>query len=88
MNVEEFFELSAGKWFSHRTSHHLAFKQSEDGKSDIVIDMLTVDRPEVIKLCEQYSILPDAASCGARVTWKGTMEWDQECDSLWVNIGN
>jgi hypothetical protein len=78
MNIEEFFELSAGKWFSHRTSHHLAFKQSEDGKSDIVIEMLDADHPEVIKLCEQYEVHPSKASCGARVTWKGTMEWDEE----------
>ncbi|MBD2570408.1 phycobiliprotein lyase [Anabaena lutea] len=78
MNIEEFFELSAGKWFSHRTSHHLAFKQSEDGKSDIVIEMLEADHPEVIKLCQQYEIEPSAASCGARVTWNGTMEWDEE----------
>jgi hypothetical protein len=78
MNIEEFFELSAGKWFSHRTSHHLAFKQSEDGKSDIVIETLAADHPEVIKLCQQYEIDPSAASCGARVTWNGTMEWDEE----------
>lgn len=78
MNIEEFFELSAGKWFSHRTSHHLAFKQSEDGKSDIVIEMLEADHPEVIKLCQQYEIEPSTASCGARVTWNGTMEWDEE----------
>ncbi|MER3492133.1 MAG: phycobiliprotein lyase [Mastigocladus sp. ERB_26_2] len=78
MSIEEFFELSAGKWFSHRTSHHLAFKQSESGKSDIVIEMLAADHPEVIKLCEQYEIDPKRASCGARVTWNGTMEWDEQ----------
>jgi CpeS-like protein len=78
MNIQEFFELSAGKWFSHRTSHHLAFKQSEDGKSDIVIEMLAADHPEVVKLCQQYEIDPSHASCGARVTWNGTMEWDEE----------
>ena len=78
MNIEEFFELSAGKWFSHRTSHHLAFKQSEDGKSDITIEMLAQDDSEVIKLCQQYEIDPALASCGARVNWNGTMEWDEE----------
>jgi len=78
MNIQEFFELSAGKWFSHRTSHHLAFKQAEDGKSDIVIETLAVDCPEVIKLCEQYEIEPGLATCGARVSWNGTMEWDEE----------
>ncbi len=49
MDIQEFFELSAGKWFSHRTSHHLAFKQAEDGKSDITIEMMAKDDPEVIK---------------------------------------
>ncbi|OWY67601.1 phycobiliprotein lyase [cyanobacterium TDX16] len=78
MNIQEFFELSAGKWFSHRTSHHLAFKQAEDGKSDIVIEVLALDCPEVIKLCEQYGIEPGLATCGARVSWNGTMEWDEE----------
>ncbi len=78
MNIEEFFQLSAGKWFSHRTSHHLAFKQAENGKSDIVIEMLSADHPDVIKLCEQYEFEPSRASCGARVTWNGTMEWDEE----------
>lgn len=78
MNIEEFFQLSAGKWFSHRTSHHLAFKQAENGKSDIVIEMLSADHPEVVKLCEQYEFDPSRASCGARVTWNGTMEWDEE----------
>nr|WP_246841507.1 phycobiliprotein lyase [Chroococcidiopsis sp. TS-821] len=78
MDIQEFFEQSAGKWFSHRTSHHLAFKQSESGKSDITIETLPKDHPEVIKLCEQYEIDPTQASCGARVSWNGTMEWDEE----------
>ncbi|MEM6751452.1 MAG: phycobiliprotein lyase [Cyanobacteria bacterium P01_C01_bin.38] len=78
MNIEEFFELSAGKWFSHRTSHHLAFKQSEGGKSDIIIETLAPDHPEVIKLCEQHQVEPSSGNSGARVTWNGTMEWDKE----------
>ncbi len=78
MDIQEFFEQSSGKWFSHRTSHHLAFKQSEGGKSDITIEMVSPDAPEVVKLCQQYEIDPALAQCAARVTWNGTMEWDQE----------
>ena len=78
MNITEFFQQSAGKWFSQRTSHHLAFKQSESGKSDIRIEMLPQDAPEVIQLCEQNEVDPALALCGARVTWDGTMEWDKE----------
>jgi len=78
MDIQEFFQLSAGNWFSQRTSHHLAFKQSESGKSDIKIEMLSQDDPEVIKLCEEYQIDPALAWGGARVTWDGTMEWDEQ----------
>lgn len=78
MDIVEFFELSSGKWFSQRSSHHLAFKQSEAGKSELVIEMLDKADPEVVKLCEQYSFDPTTALCGARVSWNGTMEWDEE----------
>jgi hypothetical protein len=78
MDIVEFFQQSAGKWFSQRTSHHLAFKQSESGKSDIVIEMMSKDDPAVVQLCQQYEVDPALALCGARVTWNGTMEWDEE----------
>ena len=78
MDITEFFQQSSGKWFSQRTSHHLAFKQTEGGKSDIKIEMLPKDDPEVVKLCQQYEVDPTLALCGARVTWDGSMEWDEE----------
>jgi hypothetical protein len=78
MDITEFFQQSSGKWFSQRTSHHLAFKQSESGKSDIVIEMMAKDDPAVVQLCQQYEVDPSLALCGARVTWNGTMEWDEE----------
>jgi hypothetical protein len=77
MNIEEFFQLSAGKWFSHRTSQRLAFNQSENSKSDIIIETLAVDHPEVIKLCQNYKINPSSACCAAKITWNGTIEKDQ-----------
>ncbi|MBR8836357.1 MAG: phycobiliprotein lyase [Stigonema ocellatum SAG 48.90 = DSM 106950] len=81
MTIEEFLQLSAGKWFSHRTSHDLVFKQSKNGKSDLIIEMLASDHPDVVKLCQQYEIDPSRANCGARVNWNGTMDSDQEKQS-------
>ena len=78
MTIEEFFQLSAGKWFSHRTSQDLASKQSKNGKSDVIIEILAVDDPEVVKLCQNYKIDPSHASCGVRLTWNGTIESDKE----------
>ena len=77
MNIEEFFQLSAGKWFSHRTSQHLAFNQSENSKSDIIIETLAVDHPEVIKLCQNYKINPSSASYATKITWNGIVEKNQ-----------
>jgi hypothetical protein len=78
MNIQEFFELSAGKWFSHRTSHNLGVKQSQNGKSDVIIETLATDHPEVIKLCQQYAISADAVCCSAKVTWNGIMGSDDK----------
>ncbi len=78
MDIVEFFKQSAGKWSSLRTSHNLAVKQQEGGRSDVVIEMLDKTDPDVVKLCELYKVDPSAALCGTRITWNGTMEWDQE----------
>jgi hypothetical protein len=78
MNIQEFFEQSAGKWFTQRTSHHLASKQAESGKSNITIEILPADTPEVVKLCHLCNIDPGSALCGARVVWDSTIEWNQQ----------
>ncbi len=78
MDIQDFFAQSCGRWFSQRTSHHLAFKQTETGQSQLTIELVAVTDPAVIALCEQYECDPALASCGARVSWDGTMAWDEE----------
>jgi hypothetical protein len=77
MDITEFLQQSAGKWFSQRTNHHLAFRQMGGGKSDLYIEWLSKDDPVVVKLCQQYNVDPASALCGVRVEWSGTVEWDQ-----------
>jgi CpeS-like protein len=76
MNVREFFELSAGKWFSQKTSQHLTLKQSEHGKSDLVIEILASDNPQLVRLCDRANIDPNLIWGGVKYTWKGTIAWD------------
>jgi hypothetical protein len=76
----EFFELSAGKWRSQRATHHLAFKRSETGESDIQVETLAADHPEIIELCQYHQIDPSLSVGGSRVCWLGTMAWDREGD--------
>ncbi len=81
MDVKEFFELSVGKWFSQKTSHHLTLKQSEHGKSDLVIDILPSEDPQVTQLCQQTNVDPAAIWGGAKYTWAGTTHWDAQQQS-------
>jgi hypothetical protein len=78
VDIKEFFELSAGKWFSQKTSHHLTLKQSEHGKSDLVIDILPTADPQAVQLCQQVGIDPQMMGIGAKYTWKGTTQWDAQ----------
>jgi CpeS-like protein len=72
MTIQEFFTKSAGKWFSQRTSHLLADRESEQQKSELQIELLAADRPEVIALCQQQGIPP---TTGLLVTGKGMADW-------------
>ncbi|MBD1854359.1 phycobiliprotein lyase [Leptolyngbya boryana CZ1] len=73
MDIVEFFELSAGRWSSMRTSHHPAAQQGS-GKSTIEIDLLDKSDPAVIQLCEKYQVDPTTALLGARLTWEGFLD--------------
>jgi hypothetical protein len=78
MDITEFFQLSAGRWFSQRTSYNLAFNQTKAGKSDLQIETLNMNDPTVVQLCQQYEVDPTLALCGSRVLWDGTMERNPE----------
>ncbi|HBE18414.1 MAG TPA: phycobiliprotein lyase [Cyanobacteria bacterium UBA11149] len=77
MDAMEFFQLSAGKWRSQRTTHHLAFKRVEAGESDIEVATLTAEDPQVVEICQLHQVNPDLAAGGALVRWLGTMAWDK-----------
>jgi CpeS-like protein len=50
MDVVEFFERSAGRWRSQRTTHHLAFRRAEVGDSEIAVVFLGAQDHEVDEL--------------------------------------
>ncbi|MGH1395904.1 MAG: phycobiliprotein lyase [Trichormus sp.] len=78
MDAMEFFQKSTGKWRSQRTTHHLAFKRAEAGESDIQVQALAADHPQVIEICQLHEVDPKLAIGGAFVTWQGAMGWDRE----------
>jgi hypothetical protein len=73
MDIKEFFELSAGKWFSQRSSHHPAAPQSAGDRSTLQFDLLDKTDPTVIQACQQSKLDPAGVVCGLRITWDGTV---------------
>ena len=74
MTIQKFLEMSAGKWFSQRTSHQLTNQQSEHGSSDILIEMLAADHPQLLQLRQQH---PAAGSpAGIQVISKTAQQWN------------
>jgi hypothetical protein len=78
VDAVEFFQRSAGQWQSQRTTHHLAFRRSEIGNSEIYVESLPADNPKVIEICEMHDYDPALAAGGAFVSWDGSMAWDKE----------
>lgn len=70
--------MSAGRWRSQRTTHHLPFRRAETGSSLIKVEALGADDGRVIEICKLHEVDPGLTIGGAFVSWQGSMEWDRE----------
>jgi len=77
-DAKEFFQQSAGKWRSQRTTHHLPFRRAESGGSDINVEFLDANDEKIVAICEMHDVDPQTAIGGAYVSWDGSMAWDKE----------
>jgi hypothetical protein len=73
MNILEFIQQSQGKWFSQRTYHDLAQNQSSSGRSNLQMELLTPESPEVRALCDRHQVYPETV-WGIRTQWEGSMD--------------
>ena len=78
MNIDEFVELSLGRWHSQRSAHHMAFRHFEEVTSTIDIVLLAQDDPKVLELCKLHNINPQSVSHPFRMSWEGESDWDEE----------
>lgn len=76
-----FFQNSAGKWRSQRTTHHLPFRRAESGGSEIRVETLDKNNPKIKEICEMHQFDPQKSVGGSYVTWDGAMAWDKEDES-------
>lgn len=75
MEIVNFFEKMAGRWFSQRTTHALSTQQSKAGKSDLEVDFLAADASDVQQLCKTAAV-SDAPLCGLKIQQSSTIEGD------------
>lgn len=75
MNILEFFEQSVGKWFSQRTSYHLAQTEQwhQSDKTDIFIELLAPDAPTVLTFCQAQGLNPSHAVAGLQTQWNKSL---------------
>ncbi|AFZ00394.1 phycobiliprotein lyase [Calothrix sp. PCC 6303] len=78
MNITEFFEMSFGQWRSQRSAHHLAFAHFEQVISQINIELLNHEDPEVVEICQTYNIDISTITHPFRMTWEGESDWDDK----------
>ncbi len=85
MEIVNFFEKLAGRWFSQRTTHALSTQQSKAGKSDLEVAFLAPDAAEVKTLFESISQSEsDTATplCGLKIQQSSTIEGDTKASVL------
>lgn len=87
MEIREFLELHPGKWLALRTSYELAEEKIDNSKSELTIENLGTDHPEVVKLCQQHNIAPSDTLGGTKTSWDNSEVKPRETGSVilvWV----
>lgn len=78
MEIVNFFETLAGKWFSQRTTHYLTSQTSRAGQSNLEIEFLAPEDAAIAQLCQQLSCDPAQATCGLRIHHDSRMDGDTQ----------
>ncbi len=74
MDIVNFFESLAGKWFSQRTIHNLPVQSSQAGQSNLQIEWLPAGDGELAQVCAPLDHDPSQIACGLRIHQDGQIE--------------
>ncbi|MBE9136790.1 phycobiliprotein lyase [Nodosilinea sp. LEGE 07088] len=78
MDIVNFFESLAGKWFSQRTTHNLAGQSSQAGQSNLLIDFLPAADGDLAQACAPLGHDSSQIACGLRVHQDSQLEGDSQ----------
>ena len=74
MNLKEFLNLSAGKWFSQRTNY-LVGGEANNSKADITIELIDPDDSKALELCQKHNLDPQLSLGGTIQSWDNSVDW-------------
>lgn len=74
MDIKKFLDLSAGKWFSQRTTY-LDENKAQSSKADLTVELLASDSSTIVKLCENARLDPQLSLGGLATSWDNSVDW-------------
>ncbi|MBW4484964.1 MAG: phycobiliprotein lyase [Tildeniella torsiva UHER 1998/13D] len=78
MEIVNFFETLAGKWFSQRTIHNLASQSSQAGESNLLIEFLPATDSDLAQACAPLGHDPSHIACGLRIHQDSQLDGDSK----------
>ena len=76
MTILDFFEKSVGKWFSQRTSYHLAQQEQwhQSDKTDLIIKAAAKHDEDLLRICRAGKLDESQLLGGLRIEWAQTLQ--------------
>ncbi len=74
MTMRDFFAKSEGIWFIKRDVHHFDSVVNESGESNLIVDVIPYDSPQIEKVCAMQGFDPKMARGGASFRWMATTD--------------
>lgn len=74
MDIKEFLNLSAGKWFSQRTNY-LVGNDAINSKADITIESIAPEDSKAVELCKKHNLDPQLSLGGTVQSWDNSVDW-------------
>ena len=77
MDLKEFLNLSAGRWFSQRTNYFLGEDKANNSKADITIEYIAPEDSKATQLCQKHHLDAQLAVGGTVQSWDNSVDWGQ-----------
>ena len=74
MNLKEFLNLSAGRWFSQRTNYLLG-GEADNSKADLTIELINPEDAKAVELCKKHHLDPQLSLGGTIQSWDNSVDW-------------